>query len=694
MRGVIQDPGPSAPYQPQPPPSGPLTFDPNDPFDPTQFILALSSQVPTVEATDASPVYAHGPQSLRAMPSSGSGRAGDRLELDAAPRTVRITWWRPHGPTAIVPGLKRVTIKVRVGPNVDAPSQEPLRLAGQGGTPKGRTEDLFDDRGLPRSDILVHLIDLFAQHFECQYPALDRHSLLRSAQEGSGSVFLLSCVAGMAARFSTHTAIAKPDLRPHEYGNAFANRAKTHLASSLAVPSRETVSALTLLAVLGLSNDSESEMWMYTGMAVRMALDLGLHLDASEAQGITPDERRLNILTFWPIVLLDFSLSFGTGRRTTLSVDDITQVIPTQDDMRPALAFHEASDQQQQPTSHGRSPFPYAARQMLAYGQLINLLNGPAEDTPERTEALRKARSLVIDVYNQLPPDMLWSATNLQIHRQAHQSPIFLHLHLWMHAMISYDFVSRPQPNTRRRLSGPISAPPSGSATPTHTASDVWRNSVRTIGDILVLSDVIDPFAYLALPYVNQAFYVAGCCYMKELEQYATASTVADHVTTEPTASMSLQRQDAATRPTAEDASKKQADLFRSLLTSAARSSISTLQQGLARMTTYWSGISWIAGALDQRAAGIPTNDIDLVAVQEQLAPYISQPETVFAASPATPATQQRLAGQTPRVETVQQGLTDGSFDFADFDFFSLPFDLVGLDTATDGQSTGGFQMA
>jgi hypothetical protein len=153
--------------------------------------------------------------------------------------------------------------------------------------------------------------------------------------------------------------------------------------------------------------------------------------------------------------LLDFSLSFGTGRRTTLSVDDITQVIPTQDDMRPALASHETSDRQQQLTSHGRSPFPYAARQMLAYGQLINLLNGPAEDTPERTEALRKARSLVIDVYNQLPPDMLWSATkwvplvchrvkrgdrlmprSLQIHRQAHQSPIFLHLHLWMHAMI------------------------------------------------------------------------------------------------------------------------------------------------------------------------------------------------------------------------------------------------------------------
>jgi hypothetical protein len=111
-------------------------------------------------------------------------------------------------------GLKRVTIKVRVGPNVDAPSQEPLRLAGQGGTPKGRTEDLFDDRGLPRSDILVHLIDLFAQHFECQYPALDRHSLLRSAQEGSGSVFLLNCVAGMAARWVRHSSESLPKALP------------------------------------------------------------------------------------------------------------------------------------------------------------------------------------------------------------------------------------------------------------------------------------------------------------------------------------------------------------------------------------------------------------------------------------------------------------------------------------------------
>lgn len=56
----------------------------------------------------------------------------------------------------------------------------------------------------------------------------------------------------------------------------------------------------------------------------------------------------------------------------------------------------------------------------------------------------------------------------------------------------------------------------SGNLTPSAlVASHLWHNSARTIGDILVLSDIIDPFSYHALPFANQAFFVAGCCYIK-----------------------------------------------------------------------------------------------------------------------------------------------------------------------------------
>jgi hypothetical protein len=39
-------------------------------------------------------------------------------------------------------------------------------------------------------------------------------------------------------------------------------------------------------------------------------------------------------------------------------------------------------------------------------------------------------------------------------------------------------------------------------------------DSARTVGDILVLSDIIHPNAYLSIPFVNQSFYVAGCAYI------------------------------------------------------------------------------------------------------------------------------------------------------------------------------------
>lgn len=58
-----------------------------------------------------------------------------------------------------------------------------------------------------------------------------------------------------------------------------------------------------------------------------------------------------------------------------------------------------------------------------------------------------------------------------------------------------------------------------GTVTPSNTtATRLWQNSARTIGDILVLSDIVNPFVYHALPFSNQPFVVAGCCYIKDAD--------------------------------------------------------------------------------------------------------------------------------------------------------------------------------
>jgi hypothetical protein len=113
-------------------------------------------------------------------------------------------------------------------------------------------------------------------------------------------------------------------------------------------------------------------------------------------------ERRLNRLLFWSIVLLDFALSFGTGRQPTLRVEEITQTLPKPQDI------HSLSDA---PQAALASPFPYAARQMLGYGHLITLLNSRRSCDEDSVKAIQLARTTAIQEYNSLPVDMQWNVT-------------------------------------------------------------------------------------------------------------------------------------------------------------------------------------------------------------------------------------------------------------------------------------------
>lgn len=74
-----------------------------------------------------------------------------------------------------------------------------------------------------------------------------------------------------------------------------------------------------------------------------------------------------------------------------------------------------------------------------------------------------------------------------------------------------------------------------------------------------------------------------------------------------------------------EEKDPRQVDLSRALLTSVAATNISTLQQGLAKQNTYWSGIAWIASALGQRIEGV--KEVDMVDVTEKLASFVSLPD-------------------------------------------------------------------
>lgn len=190
-----------------------------------------------------------------------------------------------------------------------------------------------------------------------------------------------------------------------------------------------------------------------------------------------------------------------------------------------------------------------------------------------------------------------------------------------------------------------------GTETPTRsTAARLWQNSARTIGDILMLSELVDPFAYHALPFANQPLFVAGSCYIKEAEDRQRQVQLGAAASGGSGTEMDSGRSSHTVTDIAYGARSK-TEIFATLLNSVMASNIAALQQGLTRQARYWSGVAWVAGVLSQRWAGVRTGDIDLQSVTEGLATSLTVPDA-------------RLFGRSKRRST---SATDGTSNAADF---------------------------
>jgi hypothetical protein len=53
---------------------------------------------------------------------------------------------------------------------------------------------------MPHPVVMKHLLQLFMEHFGCQFPFLDQSTLEAAIDNRGGSVFLFLCIAAVAAR--------------------------------------------------------------------------------------------------------------------------------------------------------------------------------------------------------------------------------------------------------------------------------------------------------------------------------------------------------------------------------------------------------------------------------------------------------------------------------------------------------------
>ncbi|KAB8231579.1 transcription factor domain-containing protein [Aspergillus alliaceus] len=114
---------------------------------------------------------------------------------------------------------------------------------------------------------------------------------------------------------------------PRSVSDFFADRAKALLEIELDSPTVATVQAMTVLSAHDVGCKRNARGWLYSGMAMRLAFDLGLHIDMAPhvtERLINEAEAELRRTVFWGTFTVDHLWGFSLGRPVRINMEDVT----------------------------------------------------------------------------------------------------------------------------------------------------------------------------------------------------------------------------------------------------------------------------------------------------------------------------------------------------------------------------------
>lgn len=187
---------------------------------------------------------------------------------------------------------------------------------------------------LVQEDLILELLSLYFCWQQPYFNILDQNLFLRDMNVGGRyySNFLLNCILAKASHFCGRPECRTDPNDPATAGGLFYKTAIDMLPQELENATITTVQGLLLLATKESGMAKISLGWIHSGMAFRIAIDLGLHLDNSSLieKGIISQEEDLaRRTTFWGCYVFDQGWGFYLGRPRAIQELDITLKFPT-----------------------------------------------------------------------------------------------------------------------------------------------------------------------------------------------------------------------------------------------------------------------------------------------------------------------------------------------------------------------------
>ncbi|ORY26020.1 fungal-specific transcription factor domain-domain-containing protein [Naematelia encephala] len=495
-------------------------------------------------------------------------------------KDLELYYYRFSGSTAIHPGINRIGLKLQ-----RRNASSPIAAAPQPGNdtpthPIIPSADLFDSSGMPHTHVWQPLFNLFFKHMSQHFPSCSRQRMMERFETGTMSQFLACCICSLGARFI-------PETIDHAQAAApFIAKAQELAMPLLQFPTYDVVTGLLYLAWNNYGQSSESGLWQYSGMAIRMSIDLGVH-EVSEIYESPAHVIRTRLL-FWQLFITDRIVAFATGRPASIPEDIVEIPLPSDEDFFPDPARNLADSpiEQVEPV-----PFVQLVKLMIICGRISNVLNGRrgkartlVSTNEPLPELLAELQVRLVTFYSTLPETLRWSANNFKHQHARGHSGTFLALHLWANAVLA--LVYHPE----------LLKSPSGIETPLNRSMS--RNvalslaASRRVCECMVFADLVDSLSYTSTPYLGQPLFVGAMAFIHEMRSLQASAV--ETISSNPT------------------------DV---LMSSMAKQNFTALLNAAHKMEDYWAGVNYMVSILEKRSGIFRTGE-------RALKTFISLPDT------------------------------------------------------------------
>ncbi|CAG8461387.1 10174_t:CDS:2 [Ambispora gerdemannii] len=183
---------------------------------------------------------------------------------------------------------------------------------------------------LPPRELCDQMLDTYFTRVHPYMPFLDPVELrekYENLSNNSSILMLLYAIFAISSRFIDQPAVRKNPDDPTTTGDGFFERAKELLKDEFDDAQLSTLQALLLMAAYQ-QGAKNSRTWIYTGLAIRIAQDMGLHRDSAK-WSLDETQTEVRKRVWWSCYMSDRFISAGLGRPMNINESDCDVPFPT-----------------------------------------------------------------------------------------------------------------------------------------------------------------------------------------------------------------------------------------------------------------------------------------------------------------------------------------------------------------------------